>query len=79
MVSGDMKSVLKNEIKEEDIGYYFKGSSFPKFGKILYNGEETHFLKIYHTSRANPLRCRNKSPDYRKLVNDKILPLIKIE
>lgn len=73
------KSILKNRMKEEDITSYFRDNTFPKFGKIsLLNNEEINFLKIYHTSRANR-RYRDKNRDeYKKLIKNKILPLINV-
>lgn len=73
------KSILKNRMKEEDISSYFRDNTFPKFGKIsLLNNEEIHFLKIYHTSRANRRYRDKKRDEYKKLIKDKILPLINV-
>ncbi len=70
------KSLLRNDIQEEDVSSYFRDNNFPKFGKITFPDNDMLFLKIYHTSVANR-RHRNKNiDDYRRLIKDRILPTI---
>ena len=70
------KSLLKNGMQEEDINSYFRDNNFPKFGKITFLDNVIHFLKIYHTSIANR-RYRDKNiEDYRRLIKERILPVI---
>ncbi len=65
------------KMKEEDISAYFGKNSFPKYGKILLQKREITFMRIYHTSNANQRHnYRNKGEDFRRLVKDKILPII---
>jgi uracil-DNA glycosylase len=72
------KAVFDSNIKEEDLPPQFKNKNFPKIGKIFLSERKAiSFLKIYHTSNANQaFRHTFESEDYKKLVKDRILPLI---
>jgi len=75
--SSILKKMSAKVLEDPSTSSYFTGTNFPKFGKICFpNGKEITYLKIYHSSTQNAGKhCAHKD-GYKKLIEDKIQPLI---
>lgn len=63
--------------EEQPIDEFFVEKTFPKFGYVkLPNNYEATFIKICHSSMANENCKKNYREKYKKLIADRIIPLL---